>query len=155
MSTFLVVLSVWLHALATIVMIGHYLFASLIYLPILEQQMQSNALRDLLEQVSARLRLLFGGSLLIFLVTGTHLMMINEDYLGLGNFFGNSWSILIIVKHVLVVAFLALAIVAERNYVGKISDDKPEILQRYRLSLYGNMALGMLIILLTSIAQAL
>jgi putative copper export protein len=98
---------------------------------------------------------LFGGSLLIFLVTGTHLMMINEDYLGLGNFFGNSWSILIIVKHVLVVAFLALAIVAERNYVGKISDDKPEILQRYRLSLYGNMALGMLIILLTSIAQAL
>lgn len=56
MSTFLVALSTWLHALATIVFIGYYLFMVLIHPPVFERQMQANALRDLLEQVSARLR---------------------------------------------------------------------------------------------------
>jgi uncharacterized membrane protein len=125
MSIFLVALSTWLHVLATIVMIGHYLFISLIYLPVFERKMQGNDLRDFLEQVSARLRPFFGGSLLIFLVTGTHLMLINKNYLGFGNIFGNPWSVLIVIKHVLVLAFLALAIYSERAYLGQISDQKP------------------------------
>src|SRR5512137_768953 len=125
MSTFLVALSTWLHSLATIVMIGYYLFTSLIYLPVFERQMQANALRDLLEQVSARLRPFFGGSLLIFLVTGTYLMLINGNYLGLGNFFANPWSVLIIIKHGLVLVFLALAVFSERVFLNKISDENP------------------------------
>jgi uncharacterized membrane protein len=154
MSTFLVALSTWLHSLATIVMIGYYLFTSLIYLPVFERQMQANALRDLLEQVSARLRPFFGGSLLIFLVTGTHLMLINENYLGLGNFFANPWSVLIVIKHVLVLAFLALAVFSERAFLGQISDQKPEALKQFRWALNINTVLGVVILLLTSIAQA-
>jgi uncharacterized membrane protein len=154
MSTLLVALSTWLHTLATIVMIGYYLFTSLVYLPIFERQMGANALRELLEQGSARLRPFFGGSLLIFLVTGTYLMLIDEDYLGLGNFFGNAWSILIVIKHVLVVAFLALAVYSERVYLGQVSEEKPEALTQFRRMLNINTVLGVVIILLTSIAQA-
>lgn len=153
MSVILVGLSTWLHALATIVMVGYYIFTSLIYLPILERQMQANALRELLEQVSARLRPFFGGSLLVFLVTGTHLMLINEDYLGLGAFFGNAWSILIVIKHVLVLGFLALAAYSERAFLAKVSDDNPDALQKFRRALNINTVVGALIILLTSIAQ--
>ena len=154
MSTLIVALSNWLHILATVVMIGYYLFTRLIYLPVLESHMQANALCDLLEQVSARLRPFFGGSLLIFLVTGTHLMLINEDYLGLGNITGNSWSVLIVIKHVLVLAFLALAVFSERAYLRQISDQKPEALKQFRWALNINMILGLTILLLTSIAQA-
>jgi uncharacterized membrane protein len=154
MSTILVALSTWLHALATIVMIGYFIFTSLIYLPVFERQMQANTLRDLLEKVSARLRPFFGGSLLIFLVTGTHLMLINENYLGLGKFFSNSWSVLMVIKHVLVVAFLALAVFSERAYLAKISDQKPEALKRFRLAVNINTILGAVILLLTSIVQA-
>jgi len=154
MSAFLVALSTWLHALATIVMIGYYVFTGLIFLPIFERQMQANALRDLLEQVSARIRPFFGGSLLIFLVTGTHLMLINDNYLGLGNFFGNPWSVLIVIKHVLVLAFLILAIYSERAFLRQISDQKPEALKQFRWALNINTALGVVILLLTSIAQA-
>ena len=154
MSTFLVAISTWLHTLATIVMVGYFVFTSLIYLPVFERQMQANALRDLLEQVSARLRPFFGGSLLIFLVTGTYLMLINKNYLGLGNFFANPWSILIIIKHVLVLAFLALAVISERAYLGKISDQKPKALNRFRRAVNINMGMGVVILLLTSIAQA-
>jgi uncharacterized membrane protein len=153
MSTFLVALSIWLHALATIVMIGHYMFTRLIYLPVFERQLQANALRELLEQLSARLRPFFGGSLLIFLVTGTYLMLINEQYLGLGHFFSNRWSALMVLKHGLVLVFLALAVFSERAFLTRISD-QPNALKQFRWSLNINLILGVLILLLTSIAQA-
>ncbi len=154
MSTYLVPLSTWLHVLATIVFIGYYLFTSLIFLPVLESQMQANALRGLLERISARLQPYFGGSLLVFLVTGTYLMLINKNYMGLGHFFGNTWSALIVIKHFLVLAFLALAIISERAFLGQISDQKPEALKQFRWALRINAFLGMVILLLTSIAQA-
>ena len=154
MSTFLVALSIWLHALATIVFIGYYLFTSLIYLPVFERQIQADALRDLLEHISARLRPFFGGSLLIFLITGTYLMLINKNYLGLGDFFANPWSILMVSKHVLVLAFLALAIFSERVFMAQISDQNPRALQGFRWTLNINVLLGLIILLMTSIAQA-
>lgn len=154
MTDYLVALSTWFHALATIVMIGYFVFLSLIYLPIFERQLQANALRDLLEKVSARLRPFFGGSLLIFVITGTHLTLVNENYLGLGKFFSNSWSILMVIKHLLVVVFLALAVFSERAYQAKISDQNPEALKRFRLALNINTILGAVILLLTSIVQA-
>ena len=154
MSTVLVAISTWLHALATIVMIGYFVFTSLIYLPVFERQMQANALRHLLEQISAQLRPFFGGSLLVFLVTGTHLMVINKNYLGLGHFFDNPWSLVMIIKHLLVFVFLALSIFSERAFLGQISDAKPEALKQFRLTLNINTILGVMILLLTSLAQA-
>ncbi len=154
MTIILVALSTWLHVLATIVMIGYYLFTSLIFLPVFERQMQANALRDLLEQVSARLRPFFGGSLLIFIVTGTHLMLINENYRGLGNFFGNPWSILIVIKHVLVLAFLALAVFSERVYLRQVGDENPKALKQFRVAFNITTVMGVVILLLTSIAKA-
>ena len=154
MSQIWIALSTWLHALATIVFIGYYIFLCLIYLPMFERQMQPNALRDLLEKISTRLRPFFGGSLLIFLVTGTYLMLINKNYLGLGHFFGNLWSSLIVIKHGLFLVFLVLAVYSERTYLGKISDKNPKALTQFRRSLNITMILGMIILLLTSIAQA-
>jgi uncharacterized membrane protein len=154
MSNILVALSTWLHALATIVMVGYFLFTSQIFLPVLERRMQANTLRELLEQVSARLRPFFGGSLLIFLITGTHLMLVNESYMGLGDFFANTWSVLIIVKHVLILLFLALAVISERVYLAKISDGNPAALRQYRHVLNIDLVLGLVILLFTALAQA-
>jgi uncharacterized membrane protein len=153
MSAFLIAVSTWLHVMATVVFVGYYLFTGLIYLPVFERCLQANALRDILEQVSARLRPFFGGSLLIFLITGTYLMLINRNYLGLGNFFANPWSVLIIIKHVLILAFLVVAVFSERAYLGQISDQKPQALKNFRFALNINTILGVIIILLTSFAQ--
>jgi uncharacterized membrane protein len=152
MSTFLVALSIWLHALATIVMVGYYVFTGLIYLPVLERRMPANSLCELLEQVSARLRPYFGVSLLVFLISGTYLMVINVNYLGLGNIFAKPWSALIVLKHVLVLAFLTLAIYSERAFMEKI-DETPGALKNFHRALNVNLTLGVFIILLTSIAQ--
>ena len=154
MSTFLIALSTWLHSLATVVFIGYYLFMSQIYMPIFERQAKGNALRELLEEVSIRLRPYFGSSLLIFLVTGTYLMLTNEDYLGLGHFFANTWSALIVIKHFILLMFFVLAIYSERAIMTKISDEQPHALNQFRQALGINTFLGMLILLLTAIAQA-
>lgn len=153
MSTFLISLSTGLHVLATIVFVGYYVFTGLIYLPVLERQLQTHALRELLECVSARLRPFFGGSLLVFLITGTYLMVINKSYTGLGQFFSNPWSILMVIKHGLVFVFLALAIFSERAFLGQISDKKPAALKNFKLAVNGNIMLGIIIVLMTSIAQ--
>lgn len=153
MSTFPIALSTWLHVLATIVFVGYYFFTGLIYLPVLERQMQTNGLRELLECISARLRPFFGGSLLIFLVTGTYLMVINKDYLGPGKFFSNPWSILMVIKHVLVLAFVVLAMYAERAFMGQISNKKPQALKNFRMAVNMNTILGAIIVLLTSMVQ--
>jgi uncharacterized membrane protein len=154
MATILDALSTWLHTLATIIMIGYFLFTSLIFIPIFERQMQGTALRNILERLSHRFRPFFGGALLIFLVTGTYLMLINPQYLGLGHFFGNPWSSLIVIKHFFVLAFLALAVYSERAFLGQISSENPQALKKFRLALYIDTALGLFIMLLTSIAQA-
>ncbi len=153
MSPFIVALSTGLHVLATVVFVGYYLFTGLIYLPVLQRCVQPNALREIMEQVSALLRPFFGGSLLVFLVTGTHLMLINESYLGLGNFFANPWSVLIVVKHVLVLAFLVIAVSSERILLPQISPQKPEVLKRFQWAQNMNVALGAVIVLMTAVAQ--
>jgi uncharacterized membrane protein len=154
MNDILIALSTWLHAIATIVMVGFFVFTSLVYLPVLERELKPGALRALLEKFSARLRPFFGGSLLIFLVTGTYLMLVNESYMGLGDFFANTWSVLIIVKHVLIVPFLGLAFYSERGPLAKVSDANPAALDQYRLVLNLDLLLGLVILLLTALAQA-
>lgn len=154
MTNIIVALSTWLHALATIVMVGYFVFAGQIYLPVLEHQVKGNALRELLEKVSIRLKPYFGASLLIFLVTGTHLMLINESYMGLGKIFANLWCVLIVIKHVLAVAFLALAVYAERKFLVRIGDQDSKAVKQFRLAININMFLGVTILLLTAIAQA-
>ncbi len=128
MSAVVIALFTWLHTLATVVFVGHYVFLTLVYLPVLERRTNCDQLRELLVQVTGRLRPYFGGSLLVFLVTGTYLMFANPQYLGLGNFFGNAWSVLLVTKHVLVVAFLALAIYSEQAIMIRISDRQPRAL---------------------------
>jgi putative copper export protein len=116
--------------------------------------MQGTALRNMLELVSNRFRPYFGGALLIFLVTGTYLLLINKSYMGLGHFFGNPWSALIVIKHLLVLVFLVLAVYSERAFLPQIRDENHAALKKFRMALYINTCVGTAILLLTSIAQA-
>jgi uncharacterized membrane protein len=66
MPQILIAISVWLHALATVVFVGHYLLLSGIYLPILEKNGGT-----ILSEISKRSRSWLYASLGIFLITGT------------------------------------------------------------------------------------
>jgi hypothetical protein len=60
---------------------------------------------------------------------------------------------LIVIKHVLVLAFLVMAVFSERAFLKQISDKKPKALKQFHWALHANLILGVVIVLLTSMAQ--
>ena len=151
MSQVLIALSVWLHALGTVVLVGHYLLLSVIYLPALAKDG-----RSFLSDISKRSRPWMYASLLVFMVTGIYLMFADPNYLGVGDF-GNLWGVLMLVKHLLIVAMIVLGFIFNAILrVGPLmaSNNRAETgLRRFRL--YSNlMAIsGVLVLLLTALAQ--
>jgi len=151
MSQILIALAVWLHALGTVVLVGHYLLLSGIYLPVLTRFNGA-----ILSEISKRSRPWLYASLLIFIITGTYLMLIDPGYLGFMNF-GNFWGIVMVIKHILVLGMIASgfwfnAILRVGPMMG--SNNRAELGMR-RFRLYANlMAIsGVLVLLLTALAQ--
>jgi len=151
MSQILVALSVWLHALATVVLIGHYLLLSLIYLPVLAKDHGTA-----LSEISKRSRPWLYMSLLIFAATGTYLMVIDPGYLGFMNF-GNFWGIVMVVKHLLVFVMIVLGFWfnAILRVGPMLSSNNSAELGINRFRLYSNLmsVSGILRLLLTALAQ--
>jgi uncharacterized membrane protein len=151
MLQLLIDLSVWLHALATTVFIGHFLLLSLIYLPVLAKD---NA--TLLSEISKRSRRWMYISILIFVITGTYLTFADPNYLGFANF-GNLWGILMLVKHILILGMIAMGFWfnAILRVASMMSSNSGATQATGRFRLYVNlMAIsGVLILLLTALAQ--
>ncbi|RPJ27496.1 MAG: hypothetical protein EHM33_07805 [Chloroflexi bacterium] len=151
MSQILIALSVWLHALATVILIGHYLLLSLIYIPVLAKNNGAA-----LSEISKRSRLWLYISLLVFALTGTYLMLIDSGYLGFMNF-GNFWGIVMLTKHILIFGMIALGFWFNAILrVGPMmsSNNSAELgIKRFRS--YSNLMTisGILVLLLTALAQ--
>ena len=152
MSQILFSLSTWLHAIATTIMIGHYLLLSLIYLPVLAKENGG----VILSAISQRSRVWMYISLGIFAVTGTHLTLVDSNYLGIGNF-GNLWGILMLVKHLLIMGMIALGFWYNAILrVGPLMSSNNGADQAIaRFGLYSKLmaGCGVLVLLLTALAQ--
>jgi uncharacterized membrane protein len=151
MSQILIALSTWLHAVGTAILIGHYLLLSVIYLPVLEKNGGT-----FLSQISKRSRPWMYASLIIFMVTGIYLMFADPNYLGVGDF-GNFWSIMMLVKHLLIVGMIGLGFWYNAFLrVGPMmaSSNNAELgIRRFRT--YSNLMSisGLLVLLFTALAQ--
>ena len=151
MSQILLALSVWLHALGTVILIGHYLLLSLIYIPVLAPK---NPI--LLSEISKRSRIWLYLSLLVFILTGTYLMLIDTGYLGFMNF-GNVWGIVMLVKHILVLVMVGLGFWfnAILRVGPMLSSNNGVELATDRFRRYSTLMTicGVLVLLLTAVAQ--
>jgi len=153
MSQILFSLSIWLHAIATVLMVGYYLLLSLIYLPVLSKEQAGGAV---LSAISKRSRVWMYSALLIFMVTGIYLTIIDSNYLGLGNF-GNLWGVLMLVKHILILGMIAVGFWFNAVLrVGPLMSSNTGAEQAItRFGLYSKlMAIsGVLVLLLTALGQ--
>lgn len=151
MSQILIALSVWLHALGTVVLIGHYLLLSVIYLPVLEKNSGTT-----LSEISKRSRSWMYISLVVFAITGVYLMFADPNYLGVGDF-GNLWSIMMLLKHVLILGMIAMGFWFNAILrVGPMMSSNTGVeLATRRFRLYANlMAIaGVWVLLFTALAQ--
>jgi uncharacterized membrane protein len=150
MSQLLISISTWLHAMATVVFIGHFVLLAGIYLPALSKN------GTLLSEISKRSRPWMYASLIIFMVTGIFLMMIDTNYLGFMDF-GNFWGIVMLVKHILVLVMIAMGFWfnAIMRVGPMMSSNNPEpAIVRFRQYANAMAVCGVLVLLLTAFAQA-
>lgn len=156
MSQILIALAVWLHSLATVVLIGHFLLTILIYLPALTDGQLDVAAGTVLSAISRRSRAWMYISLLVFLVSGIYLTLVDSNYLGLGNF-GNLWGILMLAKHLLVLGMIAMGFWFNAILrVGPLMSSNTGSLQaiaRFRWYSTAMAVLGALILFFTAFAQ--
>ena len=157
MSQVLISISVWLHTLATVIFIGQYLLLALIYFPALTKKELLASSSMLLSEVSKRSRPWMYISLLTFIITGVYLMLVDPSYQGVGNF-SNPWSILMLVKHLVILVMVALGFWfnAILRVGPQMSTNSGAVQARKSFHLYANAmaACGVLVLLLTAFAQA-
>jgi uncharacterized membrane protein len=155
MTQTLIALSYWLHSLATVVFIGHYLLLALIHLPAMNNT-SLDVTGPILSEISKRSRRWMYVSLLIFMVTGIYLMFADPNYRGVGDF-NNFWSVMMLVKHLLIVGMIAAGFWFNAFLrVGPMLSSRNSAEQAYaRFRLFVNiMAVsGVLVLLLTALAQ--
>jgi uncharacterized membrane protein len=143
-----------LHALATTVFVGYYLLMSLLYLPLLPRpEMGGGAALGRISKASRPWQYV---SLLVLAVTGAFLTYVDTNYMGVGNF-GSPWAILMLVKHVVIVAMIAVAFwgnVLQR--VGQTLRSNPgdaAALARFRTYCNVMSVCGVIVLIVTAIAQ--
>lgn len=149
MPEILIVVSVWLHALATVVFVGHFVLLSVIYLPALSQNGPA------LSEISKRSRYWLYASLVIFIVTGIYLTFVDSNYQGIGNF-SNFWAVMMLAKHILIVAMIVLGFWfnAILRVGPMMSSNHPEqAFLRFRKYVNVMAVCGALVLFLTALAQ--
>ena len=156
MTPILLVASIWLHALATVFLIGQYTLLSLIYLPVFTRRLEGSALGAVLEAVAGRARPFIFGSLGIFIVTGIYLILGDANYIGFGDF-GNAWSVVLLVKHVLVFAMIGIGVYIDRGVLTRLAEASTmeTATRRLRPAVNAMTVCGFIVLLLTAAAQAL
>jgi uncharacterized membrane protein len=154
----LIIVSNWLHTVATVLLIGHYMLLNLIYLPVSNRHLSGAVTRTVVEEVFARFRPWVYGSLAVFGVTEIYLMLVSPHYLGVGKFV-NPWSVLMLVKHILVLMMIGLGSyinVIIRGWTRPSATDADHAVGLSRLQSMVNimMVCGVVILSLTTAAQA-
>ena len=152
MTPILIALSYWLHALATVIFIGHFVLLSVIYIPVLEKN------PDQLSEISKRSRWWLYASMIVFAVTGIYLMFVDPNYLGIGKF-QNSWSMLMLVKHILLVVMFGMGgWFNALMRVGPLMSSNTGVAQavaRFRWYVNVMAACGILVLLLIAMSQVM
>jgi uncharacterized membrane protein len=157
MSQLLLTLSYWLHSLATVVLIGDFVILALVYLPVFANNQDIPTSGQILSEASRQSRRWLYTALVIFIITGIYLMLENPNYLGLGKF-GNTWSVFMLLKHILVVGMILVGMVYNAilriGQQAKTGRDMPRVVKQFKQYAYLMAGLGVLILLLTAISQA-
>ncbi|MBN1285015.1 MAG: CopD family protein [Anaerolineae bacterium] len=159
MDTVLHAAATWLHLLATAILIGQYVLLSFVYVPLFTRQLKGATLGEMLEALFDKARPFVLGSVLVFIITGIYLMLVDSSYLGFGDF-GNTWSVMMLVKHILVLALFVLGAYVERTLVVKLAgalkagQESSALTGQFRTAMNAMMLGSIVILLLTALAEA-
>jgi len=147
----------WLHQVSIVAVLGYYATLALVVLPVLGRTLDGAALGRSIALVGRRSRPLLITTIVVFVVSGTYLLLSAGRYDGLGNLFASTWTVLLTVKHLLVLLMIVIAIGVDRlsASMARVAGDEARrtALGMLGLSVQGMTILGLLVLLLTAAAQ--
>lgn len=157
-------ISFWLHMLATVVWIGGLAALALMVLPVARGSLQPEAFSDFLRKLNRKLDPIGWMSLGLLTATGLVQMSANANYGGLLDF-GNPWSRAILIKHILFFGMIAISAyltwgltpaiqrAAIQRARGKQSESEQDLDRRVIRLLHLNLTLGIFVLVLTALAR--
>ena len=142
-----------LHDLVTAIWIGGLIPLSFVVLPAFKSKLkEGKELRPLLMDIQKRLSLLVAISIPILVITGILESWHSKDFQGFFSF-GNTYSTLLSIKHILVVAMICIAISRKALMARNIEKLK----SREKLSaitLFANALIGVAVVILSGFCSA-
>ena len=165
-SSFALALAYWAHMIATVIWIGGLAAIALLVVPAARKTLQDEQLSKFLAALQKRLSPLAWFSLAVLVGTGMFQMSANPSYQGFLSI-ENSWAAAILVKHILFFGMIALASyqtwwlmpAIQRSLLLRqsrpVDSDEAVRLQKQETWIVNiNLALGVLVLLLTALARA-
>lgn len=151
------VLANWIHTVAFVIAWGDYGILGRIVIPGL-RDFDSSAATRTLDAIERRALPLILTAVVAFVVTGSYLLAVDDQYQGLGNLAASTWTVMLTIKHVLIVPLVALGVVIDYliHRAGDPVEDRARRRRIFevRIAAEAATALGAVIVLLTAIAQA-
>jgi uncharacterized membrane protein len=148
--------AVWLHTVAFVIAWGFYGILARMILPGLAGSLDMAAQTRTLAAIERRALPFLVLAVILFILTGTYLLVVNPRYDGIGSF-TNSWATLMLLKHMLIVLLVGLGVLIDyliRGAAAAAEDrDRRSDLRWIGLAADGATALGALIALTTAAAQ--
>jgi uncharacterized membrane protein len=148
--------AVWLHTVAFVIAWGFYGVLARMILPGLAGSLDVAAQTRTLAAIERRALPFVVLAVILFILTGTYLLVVNQRYDGIGSF-TSSWATLMLVKHMLIVVLVGLGVLVDyliRGAATAVEDrDRRSDLRWIGFAADGATALGALIALTTAAAQ--
>jgi uncharacterized membrane protein len=118
----LTILSVlnWFHLVATVVWIGGIFLSVTAISAAAKQSLEPPAMGRFMNAFMKRFRIMIYVSIAVLVVTGVFMMLYNQSYAG-GMDMGNLWVLLVVIKHIFVLALIILGIYLLEGVYPKIA----------------------------------
>ena len=151
----------WLHLIATVVWIGGVTTIFLIIHPVASKILEPSATGKLMMGITKRMRGLVYLCMVLFIGTGIVMQMMDVNFVGFS--LGDSWTFVLVIKHILTVVFIVIAIYIFQVLSPKMTQlapkgPSPEManLQKKQFIFgFTNLIIAHIILLLTAIATAI
>ena len=149
--------AITVHTLAMILVVGYYGILGRVILPALDRSLDGPTMATTLVAVERRGIRLVVLAIVLFSISGAYLLVIDDQYAGLGNFMATTWTTLMLVKHLVVVAMVVIGVGVDR-LVAMVADTQDDEARKGALGLLElgvetMTGLGALVVLLTAAAQ--
>lgn len=148
----------WLHLIATVIWIGGIIFILFIAIPSSKQVLGAES-GKLMGEISKRFTPLVNYSIILLIITGLVLTGFNKQFSGIGNF-GNSWTLVLALKHILVLGMVVVhfyrGLVLAPKIVKTESITEKTSLQKLSMNLVKvNFCTGLLVLFLSGVTSIL